>query len=125
MPQTPAMKLTWIGVSVANIQHSFEVLLKSHPRCSSRQCSHSTEIAALYDEILHCQKASSEWLKNIPEYWLPRKWSPSKSHPKTHIPMYQEKCEIYPSVQVASVFNTHRGYQSVINKILNIMHTHD
>lgn len=118
------MKLNWIGISVANIQHSFQVLLKSHAYCSDRQCSHENDITAIYDAILDFQKASSEWSRSIPEYWLPRKWTPSPKMPKAHIPMYQETCEIYPSVQVASVFNTYRSFQLIINKILGIMQTH-
>ncbi|KAJ4351474.1 uncharacterized protein N0V89_006817 [Didymosphaeria variabile] len=124
LPRTPAMKLNWIGVSVANIQHSFAVLLNSHPRCSGRQCPHETEITTIYDAILDFQEASSEWLRNVPKHWLPQKWTPSTNMPKTHIPMYQETCEIYPSVQVASVYNTYRGYQLIINKMLSIMQTH-
>ncbi|OAG10002.1 uncharacterized protein CC84DRAFT_459194 [Paraphaeosphaeria sporulosa] len=124
MPRTPVMKLNWIGISVANIQHSFQGLLKSHPQCSSERCSHRVDIAMIYAAILDFQKASSEWLNNLPEHWLPQTWTPSPEMPKTHIPMYRETCEVYPSVQVASVFNTYRGFQLIINKILSIMQTH-
>ncbi|KAL5464606.1 hypothetical protein PMIN06_001103 [Paraphaeosphaeria minitans] len=124
MPRTPAMKLNWIGISVANIQHRFQVLLKSHPYCSDKQCSHRADIAMIHAAVLDFQNASSEWLSNLPEHWLPQKWTPSPEISKCHIPMYRKICEVYPSVQVASVFNTYRGFQLIINKILSIMQTH-
>lgn len=118
------MKLNWIGISVANIQYSFQGLLKSHPRCSDKQCPHKAEINAIHNQILDFRNASSEWLSSIPEHWLPRKWAPSPGMSKSRIPMYRGICEVYPSVQVASVLNTFRGYQLIIYKILNIMQTH-
>jgi hypothetical protein len=124
IPRTPAMKLNWIGISVANIQYSFEGLLKSHPHCSSEQCSHKTDIAIIYNAILEFQKDASEWIENVPRHWLPQKWTPSAKMPNAHIPMYRDKCEIYPSIQVASIFNTYRGFQLIIYKILSIMQTH-
>ncbi|KAF1964064.1 hypothetical protein BU23DRAFT_547988 [Bimuria novae-zelandiae CBS 107.79] len=124
LPTNPAMELSWIGISVANIQHRFERLLQDHPHCTTRQCSHSSEIAALYDNILDYQTASAKWLNNVPEHWPPTKWKPSAVSPDPPILMYQGTCEVYPSVQVASVFNTYRGYQLIINKILSIVQTH-
>lgn len=125
LPTNPAMKLSWIGISVANIQYRFDKLLHEHPRCSSGPCLHEAEIATLHEEILEYQKKSSQWLADVPKHWLPNKWVPSIDPPQPPIPMYQSTCEIFPSVQIASVFNTYRGYQLIINKILSIMYTHE
>lgn len=119
------MTLNWIGISVANIQHSFEVLLKSHSRCSSKNCPHDTEIATLHCSIIDFQKASSDWLAGIPDHWQPQTWRPAEVIKEWYIPMYQGTCHIYPSIQVASIFNTYRGYQLIVNKILSIMQKHD
>ncbi|KAK3202652.1 hypothetical protein GRF29_154g298618, partial [Pseudopithomyces chartarum] len=123
LPTNPAMNLSWIGISVANIQYRFEQISREHPYCLEKQCLHQNEIAALHDEILDFNKKSSRWLKEIPEHWFPIKWK-SSTTPNPPIPMYLATCEIYPSVQIASVFNTHRGYQLIISKILSIMHIH-
>ncbi|KAJ4301483.1 hypothetical protein N0V90_003575 [Kalmusia sp. IMI 367209] len=124
MPLNPAIKLSCIGISVANIQYRFELILKEHLNCPIGECSHSADIAQLYKEIIEFEIASSEWAQSIPKYWKPHIWEPKAKYSGAPIPMYQETCEIYPSVQIASVSNTWRGYQLIICKILAIMHTH-
>lgn len=117
------MSLCWIGISVANIQYRFEQISREHPYCSEKPCLHEDDISNLHNEILDFHKKTSQWIEEVPKHWLPTKWKSSIS-PDVPIPMYQDTCEIYPSVQIASVFNTYRGYQLIINKILSIMHTH-
>ena len=87
------MNLSWIGISVANIQYRFEQVSREHPYCLEKQCLHQNEIASLHDEILDFNKKSSQWLKEVPSHWHPIKWK-SSTTPNPPVPMYLATCEV-------------------------------
>lgn len=123
-PLNPANTLNLIGIQVANIQHRFNNLSLEHAHCASASCPHTTAITSLHNEILSFETACAAWHKALPQHWQPHPWRPSAQHPNLHIPMYNNTCTVFHSVQIASTYNTYLGYRLHISRFLSIMHSH-
>ncbi|KAF4959081.1 hypothetical protein FGADI_1959 [Fusarium gaditjirri] len=108
LPSNASSSLDMIGISVADLQHScrdtsFSLVLSS-PDSKLRQqiCSLDTQLRA--------------WLKRIPSSWYPRRMK-SGLDLDPSVPSYRGACDIYPSIQVANIWNTWRIYCLILEDI--------
>lgn len=112
LPSNPSLKLDKIGVHVANIQAEFIELGQESPE-ERQMNTHLLLMGNLKQRASDLERELLRWSQALPEHWLPLKLKPT-----TPIPMYENICEIYPSIHTASIWNTWRCYRLVVNKII-------
>ncbi|KAF5609685.1 transcriptional regulatory moc3 [Fusarium subglutinans] len=93
LPSNPSSSLDIIGVSIADLQHTF------------RDMS-SPKIASFPDAKLRQQIYS----------WYPRRMRSSIDLDPS-VPSYRDACDIYPSIQVANIWNAWRIYCLILEDI--------
>ncbi|KAF2790621.1 hypothetical protein K505DRAFT_282272 [Melanomma pulvis-pyrius CBS 109.77] len=121
MSLNPSNKLDQIGVQVAEIQVLFTQLPQGYCGCASPAGAHIILLIDLYKRAIRLQSALSAWEQSVPDHWQPRQWEPpTPSFPA--IQMYRGICEIYPSIQIAAIWNTWRGYCLIVYRILVRIH---
>ncbi|KAL5351906.1 hypothetical protein ACLOAV_003768 [Pseudogymnoascus australis] len=106
----PSSMLDIIGVHVANIQHSFF-------QDSSRE-NHSPEmpqqgVEFLLPDIDAVEARLASWVLVVPSHWHPL----ALEHLGDRCPSivtYLGDCDIYPSIQVATIWNTWRCYRLIL-----------
>ncbi|KAF5577843.1 transcriptional regulatory moc3 [Fusarium pseudoanthophilum] len=108
LPSNPSSSLDMIGVSVADLQHGF--------RDISQSTIISSPDAKLRQQICHLDTQLRTWLKQIPACWYPRQVK-SGVYLDTSVPSYRGACEIYPSIQVANIWNAWRIYCLILEDI--------
>jgi hypothetical protein len=98
-------RLDMIGVDVARCQHHFEALKSKH---TSTACYAGLQVKA--NAIL---ERLTSWSKTVPEDWRPIHVEKVR---KTVPPIitYSGGCDIYPSVQLADLWNTWRCRQLIV-----------
>ncbi|KAF5637095.1 transcriptional regulatory moc3 [Fusarium sp. NRRL 25303] len=108
LPVNPSSSLDMIGVSVADLQHTFRDTLSptalSSPDIKLRQqiCDLDTQLRS--------------WLKHMPVSWYPRQVK-SGIDLDPSVPSYRGACDIYPSIQVANIWNAWRIYCLILEDI--------
>lgn len=104
--------LDFIGISIANLQYSFR-----HMFCSSGPVSTShVDIGALWFDIKAVEARLLGWLEHLPRHFHALRLNQVQDVTPP-ILMYCDGCDVYPSVQVASISNTWRGYRLLMLKM--------
>ncbi|EXL90417.1 hypothetical protein NOF04DRAFT_20668 [Fusarium oxysporum II5] len=108
LPSNPSSALDMIGVSIADLQHTFHDMspatVLSSPDTKLRQhiCNLDTQLRT--------------WLKRIPDSWYPRRMKSGIDFDPS-VPSYRGACDIYPSIQVANIWNAWRIYCLILEDI--------
>lgn len=120
MPGNPGSDLDSLGILVANTQHDFEQLVRLHrAHCMSTNsgCIHAHALGEVTNRVLAVEDSLIAWSATVPESWHPvRIMSTRETEPP--VAMYGGTCEIYPSIQIASIWNGYRSYRLIILKLL-------
>ncbi|KAH7253722.1 uncharacterized protein BKA55DRAFT_566141 [Fusarium redolens] len=108
LPSNPSSSLDMIGVSIADLQHSF------------RDLSLATELPAQHAKLLkqvnNLDIQLQVWKQNIPHSWYPQPMH-SGIDLELSVQSYRGACEIYPSIQVANIWNAWRIYRLILEDI--------
>ncbi|KAG5794604.1 hypothetical protein H9Q69_006366 [Fusarium xylarioides] len=108
LPSNPSSSLDIIGVSIADLQHAF------------RDISQSTILSSpgtkLRQQICNVDTQLRTWFKRIPANWYPRQMK-SGIDLDPSVPSYRGACDIYPSIQVANIWNAWRIYCLILEDI--------
>jgi hypothetical protein len=112
MPSNPSLALDGLGVLVANVQACFLELSNDSPGGELLQMD-PVRMINLY-HALDLERELMSWSQTLPEHW----WPVKIQHASKQIPTYINTCEIYPSIHIASVWNTWRCYRLIVNKII-------
>jgi hypothetical protein len=102
LPARPSSHLDLIGVSVASLQHSFTQLDSSNPVMLSQLVMDVSDVGDQLDV----------WLDAVPEHWYPSHIENTKA-----MDCYRGACDVYPSIQVATIWNAWRIYRLIIESI--------
>ncbi|KAJ4146502.1 hypothetical protein NW754_001967 [Fusarium falciforme] len=104
--------LDFIGISIANLQYSFRRMF-----CGSDPVSTShVDIGVLWSDIKAVEARLLGWLEHLPRHFHALRLDQVQDV-TPHIPTYLDGCDVYPSVQVASISNTWRGYRLLLLKM--------
>lgn len=117
IPWSPSSSLDEIGIEVADVQYSFRQLNLQHSSCTALTCTHLPAWTKLHRLAKELERKLLVWPQLLPSHWQPRIWYPTtESIPNIY--MYSDTCEIYPSIQIASIWNTWRGYRLIVLSVL-------
>lgn len=108
LPINPSSLLDIIGVSIASLQHDFcdpSFTLRSRP---SRLQELRERVQSLDIQLQH-------WQESIPLLWHPRTMQ-SRKDIDPSIETYHGACDIYPSIQIANIWNTWRIYRLILEQ---------
>ncbi|EXA43213.1 hypothetical protein FOVG_08225 [Fusarium oxysporum f. sp. pisi HDV247] len=108
LPSNPSSALDMIGVSIADLQHTF--------RDMSPPTVLSSPDAKLRQQICNLDTQLRTWLKRIPASWYPRRMKSGIDFDPS-VPSYRGACDIYPSIQVANIWNAWRIYCLILEDI--------
>ncbi|KAF4342448.1 transcriptional regulatory moc3 [Fusarium beomiforme] len=108
LPSNPSSSLDMIGVSVADLQHSF--------RDQSPSTWSASQFLNLQQQVDHLEVQLETWLQNIPRHWHPRRIY-SGIDLDLSVPSYRGGCDIYPSIQVANIWNAWRVYYIILEDV--------
>ncbi|CAI6335371.1 unnamed protein product [Periconia digitata] len=109
LPDNPSSQLDVIGISVSRLQNTFCQL----------ESQGSMAVAASGALIATIQNVDAQlrgWLHHVPDVWRPRR-IPGETPVLLSIFTYHDSCDIYPSVQVANIWNTWRTYRLIVESI--------
>ncbi|KAJ5552050.1 hypothetical protein N7535_000003 [Penicillium sp. DV-2018c] len=111
VPDNPSSRLDAIGVSVAELQASYTQFVK--------QGEHTTSKAPFLKEwIANAKSVDAElltWAETVPHHWRPVRLISGRDIDSS-IPTYQSVCEVYPSCQIASIWNLWRCQRLLLAK---------
>ncbi|KAJ9427130.1 hypothetical protein QL093DRAFT_2586884 [Fusarium oxysporum] len=108
LPSNPSSALDMIGVSIADLQHTF--------RDMSPPTVLSSPDTKLRQQICNLDTQLRTWLKRIPDSWYPRRMKSGINFDPS-VPSYRGACDIYPSIQVANIWNAWRIYCLILEDI--------
>jgi hypothetical protein len=99
-----------IGIDVANLQHEFNNMYLS-------SSSTSGEFAELFVKAATVDTRLKAWVSGVPTHWQPKEFDhiPNCSPP---IIAYSGAFDVYPTVQIASIWNTWRIYRVITLRVL-------
>ncbi|KAE8371160.1 hypothetical protein BDV26DRAFT_276674 [Aspergillus bertholletiae] len=111
-PDNPSSVLDVIGVSVAEFQADY-IRLVNHGgvRFLSRRV-----LEEWRTEAKRIDKQLLDWARNVPDHWQPRKLITGQDIDES-IPTYRSVCEVYPSCQIANIWNLWRFQRLLLVKI--------
>ncbi|KAH7141522.1 hypothetical protein B0J13DRAFT_637253 [Dactylonectria estremocensis] len=117
IPLNPSTTLDIIGISIANVQTRFLRLLAQDnldPALSQR------DLEEVWNDLRSIDDDLMGWMKTLPRDWRPFKM---RHVEKTSPPIatYSRSYDIYPSVQIAAVWNTWRCYRLMLLRIALIL----
>lgn len=108
LPMNPSSLLDIIGVSIASLQHDF-----CDP--SLTPCTRPSRLQDLRDRAQRLDIELQDWLESIPTLWYPRRMQ-SRQDIDPSIETYNGACDIYPSIQIANIWNTWRIYRLILEE---------
>ncbi|OGM43952.1 hypothetical protein ABOM_007991 [Aspergillus bombycis] len=111
-PDNPSSVLDVIGVSVAAFQADYIRLVnQAGAKFLSRQVVEDWRA-----EAKRIDKQLLDWAQNVPDNWRPRKLISGQDIDES-IPTYRSICEVYPSCQIANIWNVWRFQRLLLVKI--------
>ncbi|KIW11839.1 hypothetical protein PV08_09112 [Exophiala spinifera] len=115
VPGNLSSTLDSIGASVAELQADYVRRVSPHERHASgpllrHQCSVWITKATQIDELLR------DWARDVPDHWRPVRLTGGKDFSNS-IAAYQSACDIYPSCQIATLWNLWRFHRLLLLKI--------
>ncbi|KAI8655924.1 hypothetical protein NCS55_01245800 [Fusarium keratoplasticum] len=111
VPDNPSSALDAIGASVAELQASYTQFVT--------QGGSTTSLGCLKEWRAEARRVDAEllaWAENVPDHWRPLRLISGRDIDSS-IPTYQCICEVYPSCQIASIWNLWRFQRLVLAKI--------
>ncbi|KAJ3541016.1 hypothetical protein NM208_g4799 [Fusarium decemcellulare] len=111
-PMNLSSRLDMVGISIANLQNNFCRLF-----CGSNAKSISpVDIEALWFDAKSTEARLLAWLQEMPSHWHPLRLQQVQDAIPP-IVTYIDSCDVYPSVQVAAIWQTWRSYRLLLLKI--------
>jgi Fungal Zn(2)-Cys(6) binuclear cluster domain/Fungal specific transcription factor domain len=110
LPINPSSLLDVIGISVANLQYQLLQPLPLQEHQSSFDLEECSQRVRDLDNQLRM------WQQAVPHHWQPKR-IPSEKYIKSSVIMYQDACDVYPSIQIANIWNVWRIYRIVLVQI--------
>uniref|UniRef100_A0A8H7NQ78 Transcription factor domain-containing protein n=1 Tax=Bionectria ochroleuca TaxID=29856 RepID=A0A8H7NQ78_BIOOC len=111
LPSNPSTALDLIGASIANHQHIFYLLSAEKFITASKQ-----ELSQWYEDLEDTENQLHSWPDSVPRHWLPQTLQSGK-HFDQSIITYAGYSDIYPNIQIASIWNLWRTYCLVLLRI--------
>lgn len=108
LPNNPSSRLDIIGVSIASLQHDF-----CDPSLTT--CARPSKLRELRERVQMLDIQLQDWLKSIPPLWQQRRLQ-IREDVDSSIETYRGACDIYPSVQIANIWNTWRIYRLILEQ---------
>lgn len=108
IPGNLSSTLDYIGVSVAQLQAGY--MRHASGPASMHQCNYRIAEAARIGELLN------GWEQSVPESWRPRRLLSRRDFSDSLL-TYQGGCDVYPSCQVATLWNLWRCHRLLLLKI--------
>lgn len=111
VPDNPSSALDAIGVSIAELQSRYIQFMTQGVSMTSLECvAWNAEIKVVDGQLL-------AWAKAVPYHWKPSRLVSGRDfHPS--IPSFQPICDVYPSCQVASIWNLWRFHRILLMKMI-------
>ncbi|RMJ18153.1 hypothetical protein CDV36_002132 [Fusarium kuroshium] len=112
VPDNPSSTLDAIGALVAELQASYAQFVT--------QSGSTTSLERLKEWRAEARRVDAEllvWAENVPDHWRPLRLISDRDIDSS-IPTYQSVCEVYPSCQIASIWNLWRFQRLVLAKII-------
>ncbi|KAJ4310334.1 hypothetical protein N0V84_011017 [Fusarium piperis] len=112
VPDNPSSALDAIGASVAELQASYTQVVRQGDSATSLE-------HVLKEWRSKARRVDAEllaWAENVPDHWRPLRLISGRDIDSS-IPTYQSVCEVYPSCQIASIWNLWRFQRLVLVKI--------
>lgn len=121
MPRTQSSDLDTIGIRVAELQRIFAQTWRHHSRCATSSCPHLGILAEVCMQAMAAEKDLISWASSVPTPWTPFRFdleclNPQKTSPP--IQTYAGACDIYPSIQISSLWNSWRVYRLTAQTVL-------
>ncbi|KAB8217103.1 hypothetical protein BDV33DRAFT_177735 [Aspergillus novoparasiticus] len=111
VPENPSAALDAIGASVAELQASYTLFVT--------QGSSTTSLKRVQEWMADSKRVDAEllaWAENVPDHWRPVRLISGRDIDLS-MPTYQSICEVYPSCQIASIWNLWRFQRLLLAKI--------
>ncbi|KAF4434871.1 Transcriptional regulatory moc3 [Fusarium acutatum] len=108
LSSNPSSSLDMIGVSISDLQHTF--------RDISPLTALSSRDTKIRQHICNLDTQLRNWLNQIPASWYPRRMK-SGIDLDLSVPSYRDACDIYPSIQVANIWNAWRIYSLILEDL--------
>ncbi|KAL4727985.1 hypothetical protein ACLX1H_004692 [Fusarium chlamydosporum] len=108
LPNSPSYILDIIGVSVSKLQATVS---------ESASCSEDIALSALQElpfSICDIEVQLQRWLSTVPKTWHPRTLTRDHVHPS--IENYDGSVDVYPSIQIANIWNVWRMYRLTVEQ---------
>lgn len=99
-PDNSSFALDAIGVSVAELQANYMQAVKQNGVAPLSQ----QDIEAWISEAKRIDESLLNWARNVPDYWRPVKLISGQDIDPS-IPTYCSVCEVYPTCQIATIWN--------------------
>lgn len=112
VPQNPSSELDALGKSVAELQSSYTQFV-------GRGALSKSLGPFLEEWMADAKRVDAEllaWSKNVPYHWRPVRLRSGRDIDPS-IPTYQSVCDVYPSCQIASIWNLWRSHRLLLAKI--------
>lgn len=117
MHRNASSELDRLGVLVAATQYDFEQLILHQANCTDPACTHAQNLIEVTNQALAVEGHLIAWSATVPDWWrLVKLASVGQGQPP--VATYSGICEIYPSIQIASICNHYRSYRLVILELL-------
>ncbi|KEF60426.1 uncharacterized protein A1O9_01987 [Exophiala aquamarina CBS 119918] len=121
MPRTQSSDLDTIGINVAEMQRIFAQTWRHHSRCTISSCPHLGILAGVCTQAMAAEQDLNSWASGVPPSWSPFKLDLGRLRPQKASPpiqTYSGACDIYPTIQISSLWNSWRIYRLIIQTIL-------
>jgi hypothetical protein len=114
VPRSPSLDLDKIGIHVAHMQRAFSLTWSYHSGCKTISCPHLGIFSKVCVQATAAEKDLITWASGVPTPWTPFKFNLGRLQ-KNPLPIqtYLGACDVYPSIQIASIWNSWRFYRLV------------
>ncbi|KAJ3547840.1 hypothetical protein NM208_g1309 [Fusarium decemcellulare] len=109
-PVNPSCLLDHIGIAVADLQHTF------HESWATKKDVDSSGLSDLLDQIRTVDGQLRMWLEVVPQHWYPKRMQSGRDIDLS-IETYKGSCDVYPSIQIANIWNGWRIYCLILQQI--------
>ncbi|CAG9988229.1 unnamed protein product [Clonostachys byssicola] len=104
LPSNPSTALDTIGASIANHQHKFYLL--SADRFTTAP---NPDLSQWHQDLQDTEDQLHSWPNTLPRHWLPQTLESGK-HFDQSIITYEGYGDVYPNIQIASIWNLWHTY---------------
>ena len=101
LPSNPSYLLDVVGISISKLQRALAESSSPHEDVAMGA------LQELPDMIRNVESQLKTWLDAVPDFWRPRRIQAEHALPSS-VTTYDGSCDIYPSVQIANIWNTWR-----------------